>query len=196
MQLNTGITHCVDCGRSLTEDKIKLHKVKFNIPRCRDCYRTKVANNCQYFYKDGKQCKSHAICGDCYCVYHLDLPAHLRSKYKPPPSSTPGRQQQSSRSETRQDRSRRNSKPSRSSKPMPDIPDPCIDDLLPESNTRLYRLVGVSSRSSLAEIRAAYLHRARQIHPDRNFGIDTTEQFQDLKSAYDMIIKIHKKIII
>lgn len=181
MQLNSGITHCIDCSRSLSADKVRLHRVKFNIPRCRDCYKTKIANYCQYFQKDGKQCRSKADYGECYCSFHVELPEHLRCKYKP--RSAPGKQRQKCDDNHRKNRQK-------SSRANQEIPDPCVDDLIPESQTRLYRIIGIGVGSSTQQIRAAYLRKARELHPDKNIGVNTTKEFQILQAAYDMITKM------
>lgn len=185
MQLNTGITHCIDCGRSLVKEKQKLRKVKFNIPRCRDCYRLKVANYCQYFNKDGKQCNFKATCDEAYCSYHLELPPHLRAKYAKnrPMHSTDN-------SSSRKNRSRQ--KPQN---PIPDIPDPCMDDTLPQGSieTACLKLLGVASYgASIDQIRNAYLRKALELHPDKNVGIDTTAQFQDVQEAYCILKAMYK----
>lgn len=51
----------------------------------------------------------------------------------------------------------------------------------------LYDILGVSSRASFADIRAAYLARARQCHPDLSDHPDATQQFQQLVNAFDIL---------
>ncbi|CAM9500673.1 unnamed protein product, partial [Ectocarpus fasciculatus] len=54
-------------------------------------------------------------------------------------------------------------------------------------DSRYHRVVGVRSGASIADVRAAYLRKARELHPDKNRGVDTTVHFQELQAAYDSL---------
>ena len=193
MEVNTGITHCIDCSRSLTADRDKLKRVMFNIPRCRDCYKANITNYCQYWSKIGIPCKYKAPFGECYCSYHLELPIHLRSKYRPEAEGQRGLP--NGRAEHRAGQHNNGKRKSaRSRKSMPEIPDPCTDDMLPAIQLNYYTVVGVGRNCTMEEIRRAYITKARTLHPDKNIGRgDTTILFQNLQAAYDalMTLKLH-----
>lgn len=50
-----------------------------------------------------------------------------------------------------------------------------------------YRILGLASDASQAEIKAAYRSKAMEFHPDRNPSKDTTSEFQFLQAAYDVL---------
>jgi|Transcript_16418 molecular chaperone DnaJ len=50
-----------------------------------------------------------------------------------------------------------------------------------------YRILGVSRNADTKEIKAAFRKMARQYHPDANPGKDTTEQFQEVNRAYEVL---------
>ncbi len=50
-----------------------------------------------------------------------------------------------------------------------------------------YRLLGVHSAASIAEIRLAYRQRAMRWHPDRNRHPDAEETFKRIRAAYDVL---------
>jgi len=50
-----------------------------------------------------------------------------------------------------------------------------------------YRILGVSRNADLKEIKAAFRRQAKQFHPDANPGKDTTEQFQEVNRAYEVL---------
>jgi hypothetical protein len=54
-------------------------------------------------------------------------------------------------------------------------------------NFGLYRVLGVLSNASPAEIKAAYRIKAMALHPDRNPDRDTTADFQELQTAYAIL---------
>lgn len=49
-----------------------------------------------------------------------------------------------------------------------------------------YAILGVTRKESPEGIRAAYHHRAREVHPDRTGG-DSGEDFRQLREAYDVL---------
>lgn len=50
-----------------------------------------------------------------------------------------------------------------------------------------YRLLGVSRSADAREIKSAYRKLAKKYHPDANPGEDTTEKFQQLNRAYEVL---------
>lgn len=50
-----------------------------------------------------------------------------------------------------------------------------------------YKILGVSRNADEAEIKRAYRKLAKQYHPDANPGEDTTEKFQELNRAYEVL---------
>ncbi|KAG7355107.1 chaperone protein DnaJ [Nitzschia inconspicua] len=50
-----------------------------------------------------------------------------------------------------------------------------------------YRILGISRNASVAEIKQAYRKLAKEYHPDANPNKDTTEQFQDINRAYEVL---------
>jgi hypothetical protein len=50
-----------------------------------------------------------------------------------------------------------------------------------------YEVLGITKDASQIEIKKAYRSKAMELHPDRNQGKDTTEEFQNLKEAYDVL---------
>jgi len=50
-----------------------------------------------------------------------------------------------------------------------------------------YRILGVNRNASTKEIKSAFRRLAKQYHPDANPGKDTTEQFQEVNRAYEVL---------
>lgn len=50
-----------------------------------------------------------------------------------------------------------------------------------------YQILGVSRNADTKEIKSAYRKLAKQYHPDANPGQDTTEKFQELNRAYEVL---------
>jgi DnaJ-like protein len=50
-----------------------------------------------------------------------------------------------------------------------------------------YAILGVTFHAAAAEIKAAYRHRAKELHPDRNRALDAAAQFRFLNEAYDVL---------
>merc|ERR1719453_1894950 len=58
----------------------------------------------------------------------------------------------------------------------------------PTANGRsLYDLLKISSDASAAEVRKAYLLRARDVHPDKNPLPEAHKAFVELQKAYDIL---------
>ena len=57
----------------------------------------------------------------------------------------------------------------------------------------LYEILGVSRDASEAEIKKAFRHRARELHPDVNKSANAEEEFKELNEAYDVLSDAHKR---
>ena len=55
------------------------------------------------------------------------------------------------------------------------------------TNRDFYAILGVSRNADSAEIKRAYRKLAKQYHPDANPGEDTTERFQEVNRAYEVL---------
>jgi DnaJ family protein A protein 2 len=54
--------------------------------------------------------------------------------------------------------------------------------------TDLYDRLELPRNASDAQIKSAYRSKARELHPDRNASEDTTAQFQEILTAYEILI--------
>lgn len=57
----------------------------------------------------------------------------------------------------------------------------------------LYEVLGVSRDASEAEIKKAFRHKARELHPDVNKAPDAEDQFKELNEAYDVLSDANKR---
>ena len=57
----------------------------------------------------------------------------------------------------------------------------------------LYEVLGVSRDATEAEIKKAFRHKARELHPDVNKAADAEEQFKELNEAYDVLSDANKR---
>lgn len=57
----------------------------------------------------------------------------------------------------------------------------------------LYEILGVSRDASEDEIKKAFRHRARELHPDVNKSANAEEEFKELNEAYDVLSDAHKR---
>jgi len=55
------------------------------------------------------------------------------------------------------------------------------------SSADFYQTLGVSRSADKKEIKSAYRQKAKQYHPDANPGKDTTEKFQEINRAYEVL---------
>ncbi|MBI5692274.1 MAG: J domain-containing protein [Verrucomicrobia bacterium] len=58
---------------------------------------------------------------------------------------------------------------------------------LPPLHDDLYAILGVGRTASPSEITAAFRRQAKLLHPDKNKGRDTTEDFRRLQQAYEIL---------
>ena len=56
-----------------------------------------------------------------------------------------------------------------------------------QTNRDFYAILGVDRSASKAEIKSAYRKLAKQYHPDANPDTDTTEKFQQVNRAYEVL---------
>lgn len=57
----------------------------------------------------------------------------------------------------------------------------------PQTGKDFYAILGVNRNASLQEIKGAYRKLAKKYHPDANPNEDTTQQFQDINRAYEVL---------
>lgn len=64
---------------------------------------------------------------------------------------------------------------------------------MPTAAKDLYEVLGVSRDASDAEIKKAYRHRARELHPDVNKSPNAEDEFKELNEAYDVLSDASKR---
>lgn len=55
------------------------------------------------------------------------------------------------------------------------------------TNRDFYQILGLSRSADVKEIKSAYRQLAKKFHPDANPGVDTTEKFQEINRAYEIL---------
>jgi len=55
------------------------------------------------------------------------------------------------------------------------------------TNRDFYKILGITRSADTKEIKSAYRKLAKQYHPDANPGEDTTEKFQEINRAYEVL---------
>lgn len=64
---------------------------------------------------------------------------------------------------------------------------------MPTATKDLYEILGVSRDASEAEIKKAFRHKARELHPDVNKSPDAEDEFKALNEAYDVLSDSQKR---
>lgn len=58
---------------------------------------------------------------------------------------------------------------------------------MPTKNKDLYEVLGVDRNADISDIKKAYRHKARKLHPDVNHTPTAEEDFKELNEAYDVL---------
>lgn len=64
---------------------------------------------------------------------------------------------------------------------------------MPAATKDLYEILGVSRDASEAEIKKAFRHKARELHPDVNKSPNAEDEFKELNEAYDVLSDAGKR---
>ena len=54
-------------------------------------------------------------------------------------------------------------------------------------NRDFYQILGLQKGADTKEIKSGYRKMAKKYHPDANPGVDTTEKFQEINRAYEVL---------
>jgi hypothetical protein len=155
----------------------KKSRVAINFIRCNDCYKAKVSNYCEYSFR-GKHCKHKAVLRG-LCSAHIAEERFIRYQQKKNPHIY----------------GKRDTKPmynpfANNQYESDDSDNFGNFDFLEGKMTPL-EILGLSTNGvySADEIRAAFRRKALQLHPDKNRDRDTTEDFQELHEAYEILLR-------
>lgn len=64
---------------------------------------------------------------------------------------------------------------------------------MPTTTKDLYEILGVDRNASDAEIKKAFRHKARELHPDVNDSPTAEDEFKELNEAYDVLSDANKR---
>ncbi|KAF2096366.1 DnaJ-domain-containing protein [Rhizodiscina lignyota] len=62
-----------------------------------------------------------------------------------------------------------------------------------EVKTSFYEVLGIERQASDDEIKRAYKRKALELHPDRNYGNDTTGLFAEVQAAFEVLSDPHER---
>ncbi len=64
---------------------------------------------------------------------------------------------------------------------------------MPATTKDLYEILGVDRNATDAEIKKAFRHKARELHPDVNDSATAEDEFKELNEAYDVLSDANKR---
>ena len=167
MDVQKIITECVDCKCPLPNKK--KNRISINFLRCKNCYKANMSQYCEFIFHD-KQCKFKAELRG-LCWKHISFEKTIRQKQQEKPHIYGKTATKSSyTSDWYEDKS---------------------FDFIEEDKMTCLEILGLSTNGvySADEIRTAFRCKALQLHPDKNLERDTTNEFQELHEAYEIILK-------
>ena len=185
--------HCCECGT--------VHNI--GTDHCHDCKKSFPLGEdhiCENFCKVCKKTwlSSQKHCNDCHENFLKKFP-HKQCKQKPTNQSKPFGQehgQQKEHSGQKKEQTGHQKREQKKENQHTSVPKENSSKLL--ENLRIIGYFEINptvqihiQNPTIGEIRIAYKKIALILHPDKNFGIDTTEQFKKVQNAFDWLNLIY-----
>ena len=185
---------CIDCKRSI--NSLHYKRLKTLVQRCRPCFKAFSDGRCCYV-KKGVQCQFKPDTSfSRYCSKHAAFEPVEQSQQRTRSSRSKAHQTNDDLpsfnfSDSDFPSSSSSSSPPRTRGSRPKEPKFKHEEVDFQTSSSM-TLFGIASRSALStitsrELKRIYLTKALSLHPDKNIGVDTTDKFQALQSAYDFL---------